>query len=89
MRYLIDLEGRVVRTWVSDCYPGQSAYLLENGHLLRAGHLDEHPFDSAPGRGGRVQEYSWEGELLWDFRYPTATQFRHPTSASCRAARCC
>src|SRR5215471_9939407 len=33
--YLIDMEGRVVKTWQSDCKPGHSAYLLENGNLLR------------------------------------------------------
>src|SRR5262245_34156387 len=26
--YLIDMEGRVVRTWHSDCKPGHSVYLL-------------------------------------------------------------
>ena len=35
--YLIDMEGRVVNTWKSDCQPGLSAYFLENGHLLRTG----------------------------------------------------
>src|SRR5262245_46623415 len=29
--YLIDVEGRVVNTWKSDCNLGSSAYLLENG----------------------------------------------------------
>jgi len=33
--YLIDMEGRVVHQWESDYPPGQSVYLLENGHLLR------------------------------------------------------
>ena len=33
--YLIDMEGRVVNSWKSDCNPGLSAYLLENGNLLR------------------------------------------------------
>src|SRR5262245_8833062 len=35
--YLIDMQGRVVRTWESDCTPALSAYLLENGNLLRPG----------------------------------------------------
>src|SRR5438874_10375391 len=33
--YLIDMEGKIVHTWESDCGPGLSAYLLEDGHLLR------------------------------------------------------
>ena len=36
---LIDMEGRLVRRWQSDYTAGQTAYLLENGHLLRAGQL--------------------------------------------------
>src|SRR6516162_8704319 len=33
--YLIDMEGKVVRTWKSETPTALSAYLLENGHLLR------------------------------------------------------
>src|SRR6516165_6812998 len=33
--YLIDMQGKVVHTWESKYVPGQEAYLLENGHLLR------------------------------------------------------
>src|SRR5438477_6407218 len=32
--YLIDMDGRVVKTWESEFTPGLSAYILENGHLL-------------------------------------------------------
>ncbi len=39
--YLIDMEGKVVHTWESDYWPGQSAYLLENGNLLRTAHLSD------------------------------------------------
>lgn len=36
MTYLIDNEGRIVHEWTASKYsPGQSSYLLENGHLLR------------------------------------------------------
>ena len=37
--YLIDMQGKVVRTWESETIPGYSAYLLENGDLLRPGVL--------------------------------------------------
>ena len=33
--YLIDMQGRIVHEWQSDYTPALSAYLLENGHLLR------------------------------------------------------
>src|SRR4029077_9576377 len=66
--YLIDMEGRIVRTWVSDSRPAMSAYLLENGHLLRAAALPGVPGSEGAGAGGRVQEFTWEGDLIWDFK---------------------
>jgi hypothetical protein len=75
--YLIDMDGRVVKTWQSDCKPGHSAYLLENGHLLRAGSVVNPPFLVFGGAGGRIQEFSWDGDLLWDFTYATDTHLGH------------
>jgi hypothetical protein len=75
--YLLDMEGRVVKAWLSDCKPGHSAYLLENGNLLRAGALVNPPFHAFGGAGGRIQEFSWEGELLWDFTYADDSHLGH------------
>jgi Spy/CpxP family protein refolding chaperone len=77
--YLIDMQGKVVRTWDSTCNPAASAYLLENGHLLRTGSLmgEEMSFGGGPGAGGRVQEFSWNGELVWDFKLFTDKQLPH------------
>jgi len=70
--YLIDMQGRVVRMWKSDYRPGLSAYLLENGNLLRTGMIDKAPFFGG-GTGGRLQEFAWDGQLLWDFTYYSDT----------------
>ena len=76
--YLLDMEGRVVKTWQSDCKPGHSAYLLENGHLLRAGeHRDAKKSFGGPGAGGALQEWTWDGELVWDFRLFNDKQLAH------------
>ena len=75
--YLIDMEGKVVRTWESDCTPGVSAYLLESGHLLRPGAHQPTPSGFGPGAGGRVQEFDWDGQLLWDFKYVSETRLPH------------
>lgn len=75
--YLIDMEGRVVKTWQSDCKPGHSAYLLPNGNLLRAGSLVNPPFHVFGGAAGRIQEFSWDGELLWDFTYADHSRLGH------------
>jgi hypothetical protein len=71
--YLIDMQGRVVQTWKSDFIPGLGAYLLENGNLLRTGQIPNPPFFGG-GTGGRIQEFSWDGKLVWDFTYHSDTQ---------------
>ena len=78
--FLIDMQGRVVNTWKSNYRPALSAYLLENGHLLRTGAEHGSSFHGA-GCGGRIQEFSWDGELLWDFSF--STERNHPHHDIC------
>ena len=68
--YLIDNDGRLVHSWESDYHPGQSVYLLENSHLLRTAKVDDHYRFNAGGYGGRVQEFTWDGTLMWDYINP-------------------
>jgi hypothetical protein len=76
--YLIDMQGRVVKSWESKYGAGQSAYLLENGHLLRAARLDpDEQLFSGMAAGGRVQEFTWDGELIWDFKFHNDKQLHH------------
>ncbi|MDP6762636.1 MAG: aryl-sulfate sulfotransferase [Planctomycetota bacterium] len=74
--YLVDMDGEVVHTWKSDHPPGQSVYLLENGHLLRTAR-EGNPVFSGGGEGGRLQEFSWDGELLWDFVWSDQDHLHH------------
>jgi hypothetical protein len=76
--YLIDLKGRVVRSWESRYPAGQSAYLLASGHLLRAARLEpaEQLF-AGLAREGRVQEFTWDGELIWDFKFHDEQRLAH------------
>jgi Spy/CpxP family protein refolding chaperone len=77
--YLIDMRGQVVRTWKTDSSPALSAFLMENGHLMRPGSIgaDARIFGPGPGVGGKVQEFTWDGELVWDFRFYNARQLPH------------
>jgi hypothetical protein len=76
--YLLDMQGRVVRTWRTDCSPALCASLLENGHLLRPGSIgDASVFGPGPGVGGRIQEFTWDGDLVWDFKFYNAKQLPH------------
>jgi hypothetical protein len=71
--YLIDMEGRVVNIWKSQYTPALSAYLLENGNLLRPCADRKSgvggPGAGGPGAGGRIQEFTWNGALVWDYSF--------------------
>jgi hypothetical protein len=76
--FLIDMQGKVVRTWQSKYAAGQDAYLLENGHLLRAAKLaDNEALFAGAAQGGRVQEFTWDGKLVWDYKFHNEKQLQH------------
>lgn len=73
--YLIDNNGQLVHKWLSAYTPGQMAYLLENGQLLRAAY--ETPYFNAGGVGGIVQKLDWDGTILWQYEYATTNYQQH------------
>ena len=73
---LMDNEGRLVNKWMSDYEPGQSAYLLENGNMLRAA-LVKGKYNIGGGEGGRFEEFSWDGEMVWSMNYASQTYMSH------------
>ena len=75
--YLIDTSGQVVHTWQSEFAPGASVHLLGNGHLLRPARDPRLPFFTGGGQGGRIQEFAWNGELVWDFVVGTRQRMPH------------
>ena len=74
--YLMDNEGRAVRSWKSQYEPGQSVYLLENGHLLHCCFTKNRGFTSG-GEGGRIEEFDWDGNMVWEFEYSTDQHLSH------------
>jgi hypothetical protein len=77
--YLIDNDGKVVNIWESPFTPGMSVYLLDNGNLLRPGTYAPGGigrFD-AGGKGGRIEEYAWNGALVRDFVYSDTSHRQH------------
>jgi len=64
--HLVDLAGESVHSWKSDKPPGQSVFLLENGHLVRAERIDN-PVFFGGGQGGRLREFDWDGGLVWEY----------------------
>ncbi len=77
MTYLINNEGQVVHEWTKSQYePGQTVYLLENGHLLRCCFTHARDFTRG-GEGGRLEEYDWDDNLVWEFDYATDAHMLH------------
>ena len=74
--YLIDNDGMAVHSWESEYTPGAATYLLENGHLLRTAELESEIF-TAGGSGGRIEEFDWDGSLVWEYEYATDRVFAH------------
>lgn len=74
--YLIDNQGRAVHQWKSEYEPGQSVYLLENGHLLHCCFTRNRGFTQG-GEGGRLEEFDWDGRLVWEFEYSTDEHLSH------------
>ncbi len=60
--YLMNRDGLAVYTWEA---PGNSAYLLENGNLLRTGNIIAEGGKS----GGYVEEIAPDQSVVWSFEY--------------------
>ncbi len=73
--FLIDNCGQVVNTWESRYPPGISAYLLEDGSLLRTARTNSN-FNGG-GSGGRVERYDWNNKLTWGYTYSSSTYHQH------------
>jgi hypothetical protein len=75
--YLIDNCGRVINQWTqSDFTPGNSVYLTDEGSLLKTCHVTN-PKINLGGLGGRLEKWSWNDSLLWEFDYSTDQYAQH------------
>lgn len=74
--FLIDNCGRLINKWQSLHNPGMIAYLLEDGSLLRTASIDADGFNGG-GIGGRIEKFSWEGDLLWTYDVASSTLHQH------------
>jgi hypothetical protein len=75
--YLLDRDGAVVHTWESAYSPGASVYLLKSGSLMRTAREPDFPRFSGGGQAGRIQEFDWDGELLWEHVLVADDQLSH------------
>ena len=76
--HLINMEGKVVHSWRSNHKPANSAFILPSGDLLRCSKfMDNQRFGNGGPSGGRVERFSWNGELLWDYVFSDDSQHHH------------
>ncbi len=76
--FLIDMKGRVVHQWDNGLKPGISLYLVPDGRLLSAAHVDDNPvFGNPPFGGGRIQILAWDGTVEWDYKISSENRYQH------------
>jgi hypothetical protein len=79
--YLLDNCGEIVHVWTdeADFRPGNTAYLLENGNLVKAKRPAAVAGDAiwAGGGGAIIEIRSWENELLWSYELNNDTARLH------------
>ncbi len=74
--YLIDNCGEQVHSWNSTYRPSLSAYILEDGTLLRCGNTLNSAFN-AGGSGGIIEMIDWNGTVIWDYTISSTTECHH------------
>ena len=78
--YLIDGDGQLVHTWQLSAPTSGEPLLLENGNLLyttvvETDLIEEHR--RAGGVGGRIEEMTWDGEVVWSYEYASDQYIQH------------
>ena len=91
--YLLDMEGSVIHEWHTNYIPSLHEQLLQNGNLVRAQAppatqpleistplmLMKQPYTIGGGHGGLIQEFDWDGNLVWQYALNDATHVQHHT----------
>ncbi len=75
--FLINMDGQVVHIWESQYGPSGWVYLKENGNLARGGKDPEEFGFEGGGAGGYLQEFNWEGDLIWEYRMSSEVSLTH------------
>ena len=79
--FLLNECGEVVNIWEDENHtgPGKTAYLLEDGRLLKSktSSLIIGPTFGIGGSGGFVELYSWDNDLLWSYLVADSLNRQH------------
>jgi hypothetical protein len=74
--YLVNMNKTVVHTWTHSKSGGYSAYLLQDGSVIRPSMATNAQLGGG-GALGSVQRVAWNGSLLWDYTYSSSTYLSH------------
>lgn len=75
--YLVNSAGEVVHTWDSEYGPSGCTYLKDNGNLVRGGRDPENTVFDGGGQGGVIQEFDWDGNIVWEYKYSDDQHMTH------------
>jgi len=73
--YLLDNCGYVVNSWESDYGPALAAHLTTKGTMIRSGRITSDFL--AGGSGGLIQEFDWDGNILWEVMLSNGLYHQH------------
>ncbi|MDH3244061.1 MAG: aryl-sulfate sulfotransferase [Saprospiraceae bacterium] len=74
--YLMNRSGQILHQWSSELNCMQS-HLKVDGNLVRLERDPDFPVFAAGGQAGRLREYTWDGEMIWDFEYASDKFLTH------------
>jgi hypothetical protein len=80
--YLINNDGELIHTWeVENTIAVREAHLLDNGNLIVIAtpkdKIDISLIPSAFLPDGSIREYTWDGELVWEYQFLSAEVHQH------------
>jgi hypothetical protein len=78
--YLIDGDAQVIHAWQLNAPTSGEPLLLENGNLLYSSVVTTDLIEQhylAGGVGGRIEELTWDGEVVWSYEYASDDYIHH------------
>lgn len=74
--YLMNREGEVVHEWKGN-FQSILSYLTDSGSVVRNAMDPDFPVYYGGGNTGRIQEFNWEGDMIWDFEIASEEHLSH------------
>lgn len=74
--YLINRLGEVVHIWEGN-FGSMLTYLTDSANIFRNAFDPDFPIYHGGGNAGRIQEFNWEGDMLWDIEIASEEHLSH------------